>query len=527
MRIDKTKIKNSRLVISLCFFFIPIVICTLVMWAKGCKLSDVYLPSGDGTLNDEMFYYQMVNTDLCGEDVKGYFGYNESHAQIGNHGAWSPAREWIWVAMGKVFGWHRNSPWRYNILMMSVALLIYAMVTEASWKTFRNVFLLFGSSFWIIKTMLSGLSEVSVYCLLIVFLAFAEKWLRNDKRIKISEMVFVYSLLTMLFLMRPYFAVFMLVYFYLVRESMNKYVLGGLAVFTGIIYVPLYKLFNNAMVAPLVSGSYVSNTIANIYSSSSKASLFLRVDDILEDFRYRYLNALIELIDNIRVAFTTDSLNMSYVYSTSYVMSLILFVELIILVHKRRIDKQYKTGVIIWLVSSFVIFSGCAPFMSFYIEARHLTFIGVVLSLLLANEKLNGKKFVALNTILGVIIVCATLKNYPESIYVYSDIKEGDLITIESILAADGQNENPWDYTIDWDFGAEGDEPTTDYTYLYGLPNRFGVNLCHTNYIRENFNNLQAKYVYTGAYSTVADLCNKDGKKLLYTNQVISIYKLR
>ena len=93
---------------------------------KGESFRNIYLP--DSPWNDELFYYKLTEGVLSHEYPQGYFGFNESHGLYLSFAAWSPVLVWPWLLHGMLFGWNLMSPVYCNILLLTLALLLFVVM---------------------------------------------------------------------------------------------------------------------------------------------------------------------------------------------------------------------------------------------------------------------------------------------------------------------------------------------------------------------------------------------------------------
>ena len=76
----------------------PLLMCLIFCLIKGHSLKDVFLPSSEW--NDELFYFKQVEGTVGYLYPRGYFGFNESHADLLSFAAWSPVLVTPWILWG-------------------------------------------------------------------------------------------------------------------------------------------------------------------------------------------------------------------------------------------------------------------------------------------------------------------------------------------------------------------------------------------------------------------------------------------
>ena len=82
---DRLKVIRNAVVFSL----IPLVACVIYAALQGVMLWDINnIAANLPDYNDGIFYVKQIDAMVHYGMPKGYFGYNESAAQIGTLGAW-------------------------------------------------------------------------------------------------------------------------------------------------------------------------------------------------------------------------------------------------------------------------------------------------------------------------------------------------------------------------------------------------------------------------------------------------------
>ncbi len=75
--------------------------------------------------NDEVIYNRQVVSVITHGGPLGYFGYNESHADIGRYGAWGPILIWVYGLAGHLFGASVNTMFWCNVLFLAVGIAVF------------------------------------------------------------------------------------------------------------------------------------------------------------------------------------------------------------------------------------------------------------------------------------------------------------------------------------------------------------------------------------------------------------------
>ena len=67
----------------------------------GVSLGKIYLPAS--AWSDEVYYAKQLSAVVTHGVPQGYFGFNESHAEIGRFAAWGPAAFYLYAIPGLIF----------------------------------------------------------------------------------------------------------------------------------------------------------------------------------------------------------------------------------------------------------------------------------------------------------------------------------------------------------------------------------------------------------------------------------------
>ena len=138
----KSSHKIINLLYCLAFLFLPIFSIVLTCYRLRFNIFSINPFGNIG--NDEVSYYKMVESVINYGFPKGYYGYNESHALIGNFSTWGPMPLLLWSLFGLFIGWNYFSPIIINILLLSIALLVfYLLLPKAATPPEKSAYLLY------------------------------------------------------------------------------------------------------------------------------------------------------------------------------------------------------------------------------------------------------------------------------------------------------------------------------------------------------------------------------------------------
>ena len=120
--------------------------------------------------NDEVFYNRQVVSVISKGGPQGYFGYEESHADLGNYGTWGPVLIWLYALPGFLFGSSVNTMLWCNILFTVAGMAVFARAARLSvWQ--QILFLLGTVCLWRpLSAAFGGSSEPLHYGLLLLLI---------------------------------------------------------------------------------------------------------------------------------------------------------------------------------------------------------------------------------------------------------------------------------------------------------------------------------------------------------------------
>lgn len=142
-------------------------------------LNEVWLPTTMN--NDEALYNRQVVSVLTHGGPQGYFGYQESTADIGRYGTWGPLLIWAYALPGLLFGASVNVVLWCNLLLIAVGIAVFARCARLN---YWQCIVLCGALFSImlpLRSCVSGASEAMHYMLALVIVGTAAALHRSGK----------------------------------------------------------------------------------------------------------------------------------------------------------------------------------------------------------------------------------------------------------------------------------------------------------------------------------------------------------
>ena len=142
-------------------------------------LNEVWLPTTMN--NDEALYNRQVVSVLTHGGPQGYFGYQESTADICRYGTWGPLLIWAYALPGLLFGASVNVVLWCNLLLIAVGIAVFARCARLNyWQCIALCGALF-SIMLPLRSCVSGASEAMHYMLALLIVGTAAALHRSGK----------------------------------------------------------------------------------------------------------------------------------------------------------------------------------------------------------------------------------------------------------------------------------------------------------------------------------------------------------
>ena len=97
----------------------------------GVPFGKIYLPAS--AWSDEVYYAKQLSAVVTHGAPQGYFGFNESHAEIGRFAAWGPAVFYLYAIPGLIFR-GQNAFLYCNLFFVLAGWLCFVWGTRLDWK---------------------------------------------------------------------------------------------------------------------------------------------------------------------------------------------------------------------------------------------------------------------------------------------------------------------------------------------------------------------------------------------------------
>lgn len=518
---------------------LPLLCCLVSCAMQGKAIGDVYLPASEW--NDELFYFKQVESMVQFGYPKGYFGFNESHALKLSYAAWSPVLVFPWIIWGVLFGWNMMSPIICNIFLMTMATFLFVWLVKPTWKQLGILTLLFCLYTPFVRYMLSGMPEVICFSMLIVFYGIAVSFLQKETATKIVWMFVISGLLT---LMRPYMLLFMLLpMFFWVRRKKWAGFVGSVAVIgvTCVIYAMIKHYFGAEYFAPLFFTDWITaffdlGFVGGVHNFFS--TLYWKGRDFLN-----------HTIEGYRSGLASGAFFGGYLT----VMAVLLCQSVADWRKLRRQNKHMpgnKNGV------EAKTDDADKGLLNQFIVEFHLafSFVGMLFALLLMYKLTEGSKHLLTFIAAGVFVISLLkTKFYKKAVlvgamfaYLYSymaiepydyqipfvteereqQVEEWRELFAEELIVTE-ENIPNYDNVVIWVFSdkTKAGSINNKWQLLYGLPDGFGISCCYSDYILDNFETLQSRYIATVSTGEIDILCQQYGFREVGRDRDMVVYE--
>ncbi len=545
--------------------FLPLVCCIVRCLLTGHSIADICLAASDW--NDELFYYKQVEDILQYGYPYGYFGFNESHAQVLSFAAWSPVLLWPWLLWGLIFGWNLLAPVYCNIFMMMLALFLFVWITKADSVQCVKIAVLFALFPFFTRYMLSVMPEITCFAMLIVFWALAYSYYQQENAGKLAGMFILSAVMT---LMRPYLIVFLaLPMLILIRKKKWIGLLGSICIggVTGVLYICINHFLAAEYFTALFDVSWLTNFIHYGFARGFQKLIASLTYSFADFFRSCYLGL-------------TEGLARGIFFVNFLVIMVLLLIYAIACLGRKAFRESVLYGHL--FLSFLAMWMALLLMYKMQEGSKHLlTFIAVGIFPLSMMKNGKSRKAEAAGSPeeagKAVVLKKADEPGKPEVpekekrrahffktavshwqvivcglafLYLYGFLFAGDSdyrlcfetqeLVEELENAAQQMEENmtlqtedvpSYDNDVIWvvsDASADGGETlVTAYQILYSLPAGFGISCCYADYVTENFDTLQSRYLCTAAGGTIDEICRERGLTVVAEGLNAVIYQLR
>jgi hypothetical protein len=533
--------KHDKRYVTLCkallMALLPIVCCMVTCAAEGRSIGEVYLPSSEW--NDELFYYKQVESIVKFGYPQGYYGFNESHGLKLSFAAWSPVLVLPWIVWGLLFGWSLMSPIVCNIVLMTLAVFCFVWLTKPTWRQLGVLTFLFCLYTPFVRYMLSGMPEIICISHLIVFYGLAVSYQRCERIWKLAGLFALAGLLT---LMRPYMLLFLLLpAFFWVRGARRNgrgwLGLVGSAAVCGAVLIG-YALIKHYFGAEYFHPLFFTDWITTFFTEGFGAGVHNFFSTLYwkgKDF-YAYTS------QGVRTGLASGA------FFAGYMVTMVILLwqsaaDFRKLRRMRNAEGQQEQGKAQNMLRGQLVteahlaFSFVGMFFALLLMykltegSKHLlTFMGVAIFVISLMETRFYKKAVVLGITFAYLYSYMAVEPYD---YQVPYLEEGRQTQLEewqerfdeTLELAQGETPN-YENVVIWVFDEQNlSDETMKWQLLYALPEGFGISCCKKDYILENFDDLQSRYIAAQSGAEVDARCEEAGYTELGRDEDMVLYE--
>lgn len=509
---------------------LPVLCCLVYCAAQGKTIGQVYLPASEW--NDELFYYKQVEGIINYGYPQGYFGFNESHALKLSFAAWSPVLVFPWIIWGFLFGWNLMSPIVCNIFLMTLCCFLFVWLVKPTWKQLGILALLFCLYTPFVRYMLSGMPEIICFSMLIVFYALAVNYLNREKIWKLALLFVMAGIMT---LMRPYMLLFLFLPAYLwIKRNRLIGAVGSVLVIGAVLAV--YACIKHYLGAEYFAPLFFTDWVTAYF----ERGLFGGFRYTLGKLYYMGKDFWGHTLQGYRTGLASGAFFAGYLVMLG-----------ILIVHSLRdyfaLRRQRREGG--------TDTQGSDVRRSLIIEVHLVfSFVAMLFALLLMYKLTEGSKHLLTFMAAGIFMISLMETRFYKKavllgltfVYFYSYKAEDPydyqvpFVTEQSRAAVEEWKEKfagelrlerestpNFDNVVIWVFRDETEEgaKNIDWQLLYGLPEGFGVSCCMPEYVLENLDSLESRYLISLTGGRIDEACREAGYREIWRDETTVLYQ--
>ena len=513
--------KYKLIVNALILALVPILACFIRTLLDHKGLGDVFIASGEW--NDEQFYFKQIECMVRDTIPKGYFGYNESAAKVLSFGTWSPVILIPWAIWGKLFGWTLMSPIIANIVFLTIALFVFAILAKPDFKQTLFIFVLLMVTTPLTRYLLSSMCEIVCLVPIVILMGLVCGYNKgNHKKLRYT---FMYICLVFMTLMRPYYVLFFAFPFF--AEKKNKWSQKSVSAIIAILSLVAYFI-----VMHFLTSSYIGSVYNTAWLDTFATDGFFK--GIAGFFKY-----LISMLRDILLAGIGGARGG---YPQGIYFAGFLFVLLIYIIETMRLltfGSSYGKWALSMMLVSFGILFAMAAMYSIQDGFRHLMIFIVAGIILLPflEHRVYIEEVVTAAALIWLFVIKASNPLYFDVVYKDSNPlvteEKLEMISDELSKAMTVTDELSWDNTLDIVFldttveDPEGDLVTLNWQFAYGAPEGIAISICIGDFVCENIDSLNSRYIMVQNNSRVQGLLESRSATKIAGNELVSFYKLR
>lgn len=467
--------------------------------AYRTPLQDVWMaPNID---NDEVIYNRQVVSVITHGGPQGYFGYQETHADIGRYSTWGPFLIWVYAIPAFFFGAGVNTVFWCNIVFAIAGMALFAWAAKLKvWQQMVCAATLV--CLWMpLNSVFSGASEALHYALALtivgasvaVYRRFSYGWLIVAVVACALETVF-----------RPYallFWVFPLVALWN-REKRWRFLCGGVALVSfGLSLFSMTKLS-----APYFSGGGMDfEGLQMLLHGDWVGAIQYELEHAAKALRTVWVDIVPTVQGDPR-----------YLGVGCVIFVVLVLVTLVCLLCDIRRGRPHRfkaaalaCAVLVALVLVFL----------YTIAPRHLMLLCMVLLGALTVE--NASQFRFYLPVLAILLLPINAER--SSLSTRFPEMETQIATVEAALTERVeacQSDDPWDYTLAYAY-----DDDVFHGYLYAVPAGMGIEFDWNTYLADPENTIYSRYAMVNHGTEAEQRLLADGWQELVSTTDLIVYE--
>lgn len=469
----------------------PLLAMIIMMLTQGLWFNRISISCS--MWNDELIYFKQVEGMLDYGNPIGYYGYSESHAAIGTYGAWGPVVLMPFMLFGKIFGWTTASPIIANLLFVTVALVLFAVMFKPSIIQQVFISLIYISYGIATRYIVSSTPESILLALAFIYCILTYKVILEEDNLGMR--IVAYILMFYITAARGYYAIFslMMMAALLKRRKIVELLIQAVSL----------------LVAVLVFFYVVGNYCAPYFGSTLDTSVLTNVNAIMA-MMVEGMRQTFSLMQSS--LFVNDTLRGSW-YVAYFVLGIVLLIAFAI---KRNL--YTFTSILMWIVLILAMWILYNP-QEGARQLMNCTLIGLIFITYSIDTSIFS------NILKGVVVIAMLYIFWfsSDSFYVDLPAKNDELVAemkeqnLSELMPVDAE---PWNNTVIWTLTCPFDE-------LYALPSGFGINCCYDDFVISYFDYVQSKYIAVGKDGDVDYYLQNMGYQAIVEYGSIKIYSIR
>ena len=452
--------------------------------------------------NDEVIYNRQVVSVITHGGPQGYFGYQETHADIGRFGTWGPFLIWMYALPGFVFGSSVNTVFWCNIFFAVVGLALFAWAVRL--KVWQQ--LVFAASLvclWMpIDMVFCGSSEALHYAMALTIVGASAALYRRFSR---GWFCVAFAACALETVFRPYallFWAFPLVAVW-AGGKRRRIVCGAGA--AGSFALALFSM--TKLSAPYFSGGGMD--------FSGLQQLARR--DVLGAVQYELARAAKELhtawVGGIQQTLQGDP-QYTGIGCVVFVVLLAVTIGCLIYDIRRGRPRRFKVCalVCVGIIALVLVFM-------YNIAPRHLMLLCMLMLGAITVE--NAPQSIVYLPVLMILLLPMNVKRSSLSSWVP---EMGDQITVvetaltESVSARD--SDDPWDYTLAYAY-----DDDVYHGYLYAVPAGMGIEFDWNTYLADETQPIYSRYAMVNHGTDAEARLLADGWQEVVSTKDLIVYE--